>query len=376
MRRRTAALALASTVLGASYAAPALAANTHHQAHGQDHRPFTFAVIGDVPYGDADAEAHFPAFIAGINADPDVTQVTHLGDIKSGSTTCTTSASRPYGATSTSSRTRSSTRPATTSGPTATAPTTAATSRSSGSPRSARCSSPRPAAPRAGGARHHAGRPRHPGERPLGARRRLLRDRCTSSGSNDDLAPWTGLGKTAPDPAAGARRSTHRMAAAIANVHGGLRRGARAPPAHGRRADAAGRHVRPDGDRPAARRLLARSRRWCRRWSTSPDASAGRSTSSTATATASTRTARWRRARPGCPSTAIQRLRRRPAPGHRRRFGPRRGRLAEGDRARARPGAAQLPTGPGSVVRTPGACGPHAGIWFPAGGRRSVGFGT
>src|SRR6476646_7072588 len=65
MRRRTAALALASTVLGASYAAPALAANTLHQAHGQDHRPFTFAVIGDVPYG-TDAEAHFPAFIAGI----------------------------------------------------------------------------------------------------------------------------------------------------------------------------------------------------------------------------------------------------------------------------------------------------------------------
>ena len=45
-------------------------------------------MIGDVPYG-TDAEAHFPTFIQGINADPDVTQVTHLGDIKSGSTTCT-----------------------------------------------------------------------------------------------------------------------------------------------------------------------------------------------------------------------------------------------------------------------------------------------
>ena len=48
---------------------------------------YSFAVIGDVPYGDA-AEAGFPAFIQQINADPDVRTVTHLGDIKSGSTTC------------------------------------------------------------------------------------------------------------------------------------------------------------------------------------------------------------------------------------------------------------------------------------------------
>ena len=49
--------------------------------------PYSFAVIGDVPYGET-AQAHFPAFITGINADPDVRMVTHLGDIKSGSTTC------------------------------------------------------------------------------------------------------------------------------------------------------------------------------------------------------------------------------------------------------------------------------------------------
>jgi hypothetical protein len=49
--------------------------------------PYTFAVIGDVPYGDP-ALAAFPAFIQGINDDPDVRQVVHLGDVKSGSTTC------------------------------------------------------------------------------------------------------------------------------------------------------------------------------------------------------------------------------------------------------------------------------------------------
>jgi hypothetical protein len=45
------------------------------------------AVIGDVPYGDA-AQQHFPAFIDGIDADPDVRMVTHLGAVKNGSTTC------------------------------------------------------------------------------------------------------------------------------------------------------------------------------------------------------------------------------------------------------------------------------------------------
>jgi len=75
---------LAGSPHGASSAAnaaarPATAADTD--------RPYSFAVIGDVPYGTAD-EQRFPAFIAGINADPDVRTVTHLGDIKSGSTTC------------------------------------------------------------------------------------------------------------------------------------------------------------------------------------------------------------------------------------------------------------------------------------------------
>ncbi len=88
MRRRNAILALATTI-ALTYAAPALASDSGRPHPPRHHeRPFTFAVIGDVPYG-TDAEAHFPSFIHGINADPDVRQVTHLGDIKSGSTTCT-----------------------------------------------------------------------------------------------------------------------------------------------------------------------------------------------------------------------------------------------------------------------------------------------
>jgi len=48
---------------------------------------YTVAVIGDVPYGPALID-QFPTFIGKINADPDVRMVTHLGDIKNGSSVC------------------------------------------------------------------------------------------------------------------------------------------------------------------------------------------------------------------------------------------------------------------------------------------------
>ncbi|TVT26354.1 hypothetical protein FNH05_31550 [Amycolatopsis rhizosphaerae] len=48
---------------------------------------YTFAVIGDIPYG-ATQIANFPKVVAQINADPAVQWVDHLGDIKNGSTVC------------------------------------------------------------------------------------------------------------------------------------------------------------------------------------------------------------------------------------------------------------------------------------------------
>ena len=45
--------------------------------------PFTYAVIGDFPYG-ATKRAELPALIAKINADPAVERVLHVGDIKAG----------------------------------------------------------------------------------------------------------------------------------------------------------------------------------------------------------------------------------------------------------------------------------------------------
>jgi len=57
-------------------------------AHAAPDETYTVAIIGDVPYGDS-LVSHFPAFISQINADPDVKMVTHLGDIKNGSSKCT-----------------------------------------------------------------------------------------------------------------------------------------------------------------------------------------------------------------------------------------------------------------------------------------------
>ncbi|MGU3436332.1 hypothetical protein ACNHUS_25360 [Actinomycetes bacterium M1A6_2h] len=48
---------------------------------------YTYAVIGDVPYG-VEQVGLFPAWIDQINADPAVQSVFHLGDIKNGSTEC------------------------------------------------------------------------------------------------------------------------------------------------------------------------------------------------------------------------------------------------------------------------------------------------
>lgn len=57
-----------------------------HGGHGGD--GFSFAVIGDVPYGDAQLAA-FPGWLQQINADPDVRTLVHVGDIKNGSSRCT-----------------------------------------------------------------------------------------------------------------------------------------------------------------------------------------------------------------------------------------------------------------------------------------------
>ncbi len=82
LRSRVARLLAVASVV--AVAGPGLAAGA---APGKHPKPVTIAVIGDVPYGE-DQEARFGELVDAINHDH-VDLATHLGDIKNGSTTCT-----------------------------------------------------------------------------------------------------------------------------------------------------------------------------------------------------------------------------------------------------------------------------------------------
>jgi hypothetical protein len=82
------ALATSTAVAAAVLTAVSVAPLQGPAAAAPDGRSrYTFAVIGDVPYG-ADQIAAFPGWIQQINADPAVRSVVHLGDIKNGSSVC------------------------------------------------------------------------------------------------------------------------------------------------------------------------------------------------------------------------------------------------------------------------------------------------
>ena len=79
MKTTTAAAVLALGLLASQ------PANAAEDPSGK--QAFTFGVIGDIPYGDAEI-AKFPDRIQDINADRDLKFVTHVGDIKNGSSVC------------------------------------------------------------------------------------------------------------------------------------------------------------------------------------------------------------------------------------------------------------------------------------------------
>lgn len=90
LSRRPLAIALATLAATATLAVGSASASdrgAHNDGHEGHADSFTFAVIGDIPYGSAEI-ANFPHVIQQINADPTVQLVDHLGDIKSGSTVC------------------------------------------------------------------------------------------------------------------------------------------------------------------------------------------------------------------------------------------------------------------------------------------------
>ena len=79
---------ITTTTAAAVLALGLLASQPAHAAEDiSDKQAFTFGVIGDIPYGDAEI-AKFPARIQDINADKNLKFVTHVGDIKNGSSVC------------------------------------------------------------------------------------------------------------------------------------------------------------------------------------------------------------------------------------------------------------------------------------------------
>jgi hypothetical protein len=86
--RRWHRAALAAAAVGALTAGVVAAGQASASVPAEaDGGNYAFAVIGDIPYGDAQI-ANFPKVVEQINADPAVRWVDHLGDIKNGSSVC------------------------------------------------------------------------------------------------------------------------------------------------------------------------------------------------------------------------------------------------------------------------------------------------
>ena len=84
---RTPALAAVAASLVVLSAAAATASPADVAGQGKDGH-YRFAVIGDLPYGDAQVAA-LPRWVDQINATPDLSFTVHVGDIKNGSSACT-----------------------------------------------------------------------------------------------------------------------------------------------------------------------------------------------------------------------------------------------------------------------------------------------
>lgn len=82
----TTTTAAAVLALGLLASQPATAADSTADNTAKS-QAFAFGVIGDIPYGEAEI-AKFPARIQDINADSALKFVTHVGDIKNGSSVC------------------------------------------------------------------------------------------------------------------------------------------------------------------------------------------------------------------------------------------------------------------------------------------------
>lgn len=86
MTFKTLSAATAAALLAVGALAPAASA-TASEEEAANQRAFSFGVIGDIPYGEAEI-AKFTSRIQDINSDSSLDFVAHVGDIKNGSSVC------------------------------------------------------------------------------------------------------------------------------------------------------------------------------------------------------------------------------------------------------------------------------------------------
>ena len=87
MKRRTIAAVTVMVIAGLAQAVDSRLSAGAAQEGSSGQGTFTFALIGDMPYG-AEGDAKFPNVIADINADRQLSFVVHDGDFKNGSSLC------------------------------------------------------------------------------------------------------------------------------------------------------------------------------------------------------------------------------------------------------------------------------------------------
>ncbi|MBX7442335.1 MULTISPECIES: metallophosphoesterase [unclassified Arthrobacter] len=87
VKSTTAALTLALGLLASQPAFAETAVDGTRDSSSGSSQAFTFAAIGDIPYGAAEI-AKFPSRVQDLNADKDLKFVAHVGDFKNGSSVC------------------------------------------------------------------------------------------------------------------------------------------------------------------------------------------------------------------------------------------------------------------------------------------------
>ena len=210
------AAVLAGLVTGSVAAAAPASATDRAPGPAERRAPYSFAVIGDLPYGPAE-EARFPGFVDTLDAAPGLRLVAHLGDVKNGSTTCDDARLGAVRAGFDRLRVPLVYTPGDNEWTDCHRTTTGSYQPLERLAAVRELFFPRPGRTLGGAMRVTSQQGRGVPENVRWVRADVSFATLHVVGSNNDLAPWTGLGETAPT-AAQVQEQWTRMDAAVANV--------------------------------------------------------------------------------------------------------------------------------------------------------------